>query len=134
MTTSGTVERPRILVCNCAHYTIIPQASKERILMALSQTGQEIEVVDDLCGLAANRDPRLQTWTAASSLAVVACFPRAIRWLFHAARAPLSNGQVQFFNLRTQSPEEILRELMNDDGSLMIEEQVHTSFSIIHYQ
>jgi NAD-dependent dihydropyrimidine dehydrogenase PreA subunit len=108
MTTSGTVERPRILFCNCAHYTIIPQALKERILTALSQGGLEIEAVSDLCGLAANRDPRLQTWAVASSRAVVACFPRAIRWLFHAAGVPLSEGQVQFFNMRTQSPEEIL--------------------------
>ena len=119
MTTSGTVERPRILFCNCAHYTIIPQASKERILTALSQGGLEIEAVSDLCGLAANRDPRLQTWAAASSLAVVACFPRAVRWLFHAAGVSLSNGQVRFFNMRTQSPEEILRALMKDDGLLM---------------
>jgi NAD-dependent dihydropyrimidine dehydrogenase PreA subunit len=66
-------------------------------------------VVADLCGLAASRDPRLKSWIDEGPLAIVACFPRAIRWLFHAAGVPLSNGRTQFYNMRTQSPEEIIR-------------------------
>ena len=62
-----------------------------------------VEAVADLCGLAANRDPRLQNWAQASSLAIVACFPRAVRWLFHAAGTPLAEERVRFFNMRTQS-------------------------------
>jgi NAD-dependent dihydropyrimidine dehydrogenase PreA subunit len=132
MTTSRIIERPRILFCRCAHYEVIPRASKERILTSLSQAGLEVEAVDDFCGLAAHRDPRLPTWAAASSLAVVACFPRAVRWLFHAADVPLANGQVQFFNMRTQSPEEILRTLMKDDGLLRIEKE--SELSLINHQ
>jgi NAD-dependent dihydropyrimidine dehydrogenase PreA subunit len=125
MTTNQTAERPRIVLCNCVHYEIIPPASKERILAALSQAGLPVEVVDDLCGLAAHRDPRLQDWRAAPSLAIVACFPRAIRWLFHAAGAPLSDGQVRLFNMRTQSPEDIL-------GALLIEKKSVSSASPNH--
>jgi NAD-dependent dihydropyrimidine dehydrogenase PreA subunit len=82
-----------------------------------------VEVVSDLCGLAANRDPRLKAWADGAPLTIVACFPRAVRWLFHAAGAPLPDGQARILNMRTQSPEEIIQELMKDDGSLMIEEE-----------
>ncbi len=108
MTTNRTTRGPQVLLCNCVHYDLAPKASKERLARALSQTGLEVETVDDLCGLAARRDPRLQDWAQASSLALVACFPRALRWLFHAAGAPPLHGQVRLFNLRTQSPEEII--------------------------
>ncbi len=65
-------------------------------------------MVADLCGLAAGRDPRLQTWAQASSLTVIACFPRAIRWLFHAAGVSLWEERTQFLNMRVQSAQEIL--------------------------
>jgi len=74
----------------------------------LSDAGQEIEAVSDLCGLAAQRDSRLQHWAAAPGLVVVACFPRAVRWLFHAAGATPSQERVRFFNMRTQTPKEIV--------------------------
>ncbi|MCX5643330.1 MAG: hypothetical protein NTZ17_01400 [Phycisphaerae bacterium] len=119
MTTSSTGERPHVLFCDCAHYEIIPRASKEQIRADLSRAGVEVEAVKDLCGLAAQRDPRLPVWAAASPLVIVACFPRAVRWLFHAAGTPLSNDRVRFFNMRTQSPEEILGGLMKDEGLLM---------------
>jgi len=123
MTTSEITGQACIVLCHCAHYEIFPHASKERILAALSQAPARIEAVDDLCGLAAQHDPRLPTWAQAPNLALVACFPRAVRWLFHAAGAPLGTGQVRFFNMRTQTADEIIRELMKDDGSLMIEKE-----------
>jgi len=123
MTMNKTAERPRILACKCAHYDIVPHATRERVLSAFSQAGAQVEVVDDLCGLTAHRDPRLQNWADGPALAVVACFPRAVRWLFHAAGTPLPGGHVRFFNMRTRSPEEILQELMMDDGQLTIEEK-----------
>jgi len=125
--TDRTSQGPQVLLCNCVHYDLVPKASKERMARALVQAGLEVEVVDDLCGLAARRDPRLHGWAQASSLALVACFPRALRWLFHAAGAPPLNDQVRFFNLRAQTPEEIIRELMKDDGLLMIEEAAAAS-------
>jgi len=63
---------------------------------------------------------------------VVACFPRSVRWLFHAAGVALPDGQVRFFNMRTQTPEEILGELMKDDGLLMIEERSASCASANH--
>ncbi|OHB68501.1 MAG: hypothetical protein A2Y77_08735 [Planctomycetes bacterium RBG_13_62_9] len=139
MSHRGT-SRQHILFCNCAHYAIIPAATKERVLAALTSTdGIQVETVADLCGLAANRDPRMERWAKQSPLTVVACFPRAVRWLFHAAGAPLTDGQTRIFNMRTQSPEEIAQELIIDDGLLMIEEESGRSAtnhqsSIINHQ
>jgi NAD-dependent dihydropyrimidine dehydrogenase PreA subunit len=109
--TNSASERPCLVFCKCAHYEIIPQVSREQILAALSQTHPQMDVVEDLCGLAAHHDPRLQAWAQTPGLAIVACFPRAVRWLFHAAGVPLSSDRVRFFNMRTQSPDDIIREL-----------------------
>ncbi|OHB63527.1 MAG: hypothetical protein A2Y77_11365, partial [Planctomycetes bacterium RBG_13_62_9] len=129
-----TTRRSRLLLCNCAHYQTIPQAAKEQVRAGLSQAGLEVEAVADLCGLTANRDPRLQDWVHAESLTIVACFPRAVRWLFHAAGSPLPMDRVRLFNMRTQSPEEILGALMKDDGLLMIEKESAPSASPVNHQ
>ncbi|MBP7052049.1 MAG: ferredoxin family protein [Phycisphaerae bacterium] len=120
-----TEDRPAgqqlVVVCNCVHYDIISRATREEVLRLLPESGAQVQVVADLCGLVANRDPHLQDWAARSSLSIVACFPRAVRWLFHAAGVSLSQEQVRFFNMRTQSADEIVKELMKDDGLLMSE-------------
>jgi NAD-dependent dihydropyrimidine dehydrogenase PreA subunit len=134
MTVADTAKEPRVVLCACAHYEIIPRASREQILAALQENGVVTEVVSDLCGLAANRDPQLKTWFDGAALTIVACFPRAVRWLFHAAGAPLPNGQVRLLNMRTQSPEEIIRELMRDNGLLMIEERSAPSAGAANHQ
>jgi len=118
-----------ILFCHCAHYDVIPKVVREQVLRALSQSGVGFEAVADLCGLAARRDPRLRDWVQSPSVTVVACFPRAVKWLFHAAGAPLPEGRVRFLNMRTQPAEEITRELMKDDGLLMIEREPGPSTS-----
>jgi len=147
-------KQPHVVFCSCGYYDIIPRASREQILAALGrnaiscvstmssmgprQDGVVVEVVSDLCGLAANRDPRLKNWADGAPLTIVACFPRAIRWLFHAAGAPLPDGQARILNMRTQSPEEIIPQLIKDYGLLMIEEESAASAnhqsSIINHQ
>ena len=118
-----------MVFCSCAHYETIPQAVKERVFGSLRDAGIAVEAVADLCGMAADRHPRLRHWAQADPLSIVACFPRAVRWLFEAAGTPLNLERTRLFNMRTQSPEEIARELMKDDGSWMIEEKSTPSAS-----
>ena len=47
-------------------------------------------------------------------MAIVACFPRAVRGLFAAAGVKLDTEKVRIFNMRTQSPDEILAGLPGD--------------------
>ena len=114
MAAGETTKQPSIIFCSCAYFDVIPRGMKERIFKTLQAAGIEMEAVADLCGLAAGHDPRLQQWAQAGSLAIVACYPRAVRWLFEAAGTPLYQD-VRFFNMRTQSPDEILAGLLGDD-------------------
>jgi NAD-dependent dihydropyrimidine dehydrogenase PreA subunit len=116
MAADKTAVQPRVVLCACAYFDVIPQASKGRILGTLQAGGVAVESVADLCDLAAKSDPRLQQWAQADSLAIVACFPRAVRWLFAAAGAPLDIERVRVFNMRTQSPEEVLTALQPGDA------------------
>jgi len=75
----------------------------------LARSGREVAVVDDLCGLAARKKTLLAEWARRPRLTVIACYPRAVRWLFARAEAPIGeDGAVEILNPRTRSPEEIL--------------------------
>lgn len=107
--TAGQIEkRPHVVFCSCAHYETIPQATKQQVFDSLRDADIAVEAVPDLCGMAANHHSRLRHWVRAEPLSIVACFPRAIRWLFEAAGVPLNAEQTWLFNMRTQSVEEIV--------------------------
>ncbi|MDI9430278.1 MAG: hypothetical protein QM570_01000 [Planctomycetota bacterium] len=108
MKAGQTEKRRHVVFCSCVHYETIPQAVKERVFASLRDAGIAVEAVADLCGMAAKRHPRLRHWAQGDPLAVVACFPRAVQWLFEAAGTPLNPERTRLFNMRTQSPEEIV--------------------------
>ncbi len=87
---------------------------KEEILDRLKRFNGALLCVDDLCGLSARKDPKLQTWAGLKGLVVVACYPRAVKWLFEAGGAPLSDA-VMFLNMRDQSAETILSQLPKEE-------------------
>jgi NAD-dependent dihydropyrimidine dehydrogenase PreA subunit len=101
-----TDKQPRVLYCNCSYSSIIPTETKEEIQTALRHSDMDIIAVPDLCGLAAQRDPELEHIAASESLIIVACYPRAVRWLFHAANISLPET-VKILNMRVQSIDEI---------------------------
>ncbi|MEY5026380.1 MAG: hypothetical protein RLZZ244_1908 [Verrucomicrobiota bacterium] len=96
---------PRILYCHCQYAQVLPKEIKEGVLEQLCQAGAEFEAVADLCELSARRDPLLAELRSAGPLKIAACFPRAVKWLFAAAGAPLSAEQTEVCNLRTESVE-----------------------------
>lgn len=95
-----------ILFCNCAHYDFIPAATRERVRAALAHR-QEVMIVPDLCGLAARKDARLAAASAAQ-LTIVACHPRAVKWLFHRAGAPLDETRTTIVNMRAKNADEVV--------------------------
>lgn len=105
---SGTANR-RILYCNCAYARVVPADTKSAVLAGLSGADVAFDAVPDLCELAARRDKSLERLAAGSQpVDVVACFPRAVRWLFHAADAPLPEDGVRILNMREEQPDSIL--------------------------
>ncbi len=116
MTVRQTEQRPHVVFCSCVHYETIPQATKQQVFDSLRDADIAVEAVADLCGMAANRHPRLRHWAQAEPLSIVACFPRAVRWLFETAGVPLDLSSTRLFNMRTQSADEILDGILAGEG------------------
>jgi len=100
-----------VLFCNCAFSDVISGDLKQGILRELSDAGVNLVVVPDVCGISAGRDPLLADLAKRPALKIVACHPRAVRWLFHRGGAPLPESGITFYNMRAQSAEDILSSL-----------------------
>lgn len=100
------MKEPVLLYCHCQYAQVLPAEVKKAVLKKLSDSGKPFEAVPDLCDLAARRDPALARLAAAGPVKIAACFPRAVKWLFHSAGSPLSTETVQVVNLRTLTAEE----------------------------
>jgi NAD-dependent dihydropyrimidine dehydrogenase PreA subunit len=99
------------IYCNCSYYDFIPEKTRKSVLQTLTDTGVEFETVSDLCLLAARRDPVLQEWAESDKIRIIACFPRAVRWLFNAGDTKLPET-AEFFNMKTSQPDEIIENLL----------------------
>ena len=86
---------PRILYCNCTYAQVVPREVKEAVLKKLCESGVPFEAVGDLCEMSARKDATLQRLSAGGSLKIAACYPRAVKWLFAAANAPLPSDQTR---------------------------------------
>lgn len=105
---------PRRLYCHCAYAQVVPAATKQEVLRRLGESGVAFDAVPDLCEMAARKDPALQRLAAEGELRIAACFPRAVRWLFHAGGAPLTEGSYTVWNMRDQEPDEVVESLLAD--------------------
>jgi hypothetical protein len=99
---------PRILYCHCAYARVVPNEAKLAVLAGLAEAGQPFEAVPDLCEMSARRDPRLRELAREGTAKIAACYPRAVRWLFAAAGAPLPETGVDVLNMREQPAETVL--------------------------
>lgn len=103
---------PRILYCHCAHAQVVPDDVKRAVLRRLSDAGVAFEAVADLCEMSARRDPSLQRLAAAGPVKIAACYPRAVKWLFAAAQAPLPADATEVLNMRVQPAAEVAAALL----------------------
>ena len=109
-------EKPRILFCHCNYAQVVPPEVKEGVLRELCESGQAFEAVSDLCEMSARRDPALKRLADEDRpVKVAACYPRAVKWLFSAANAPLQASQTEVVNMRELSSENSAENLLNDE-------------------
>jgi hypothetical protein len=99
---------PRILYCHCAYAKVVPQETKDAVLRELAASGRAFDAVPDLCDLSARKDPALARLAGEGNVKIVACFPRAVKWLFHAGGAPLPESGVSVLNMREEEPAAIV--------------------------
>jgi len=104
--TNMTDRKSQILYCGCSYTNIIPETMKQEVQSVLRKSGMDTIAVPDLCGMAARRDPELERIAASESLIIVACYPRAVQWLFYAANVSLPKT-VKILNMRVQPIDQI---------------------------
>jgi hypothetical protein len=103
---SSPVPPPRLLYCRCAFAQVVPQDVKDAVLEHLSGGDAAFDSVADLCEMSARRDPRLAAIASSGPLKIAACHRRAVKWLFHAAGAPLADDSTEIVNMRTLTASE----------------------------
>lgn len=106
---------PRILYCHCAHAQVVPREVKEAVLRKLCDSGVSFEAVADLCEMSARQDPALRRLAQGDAIKIAACYPRAVKWLFHTAGAPLPLAGTEVLNMRVQTGEEVAKAVLNPD-------------------
>jgi hypothetical protein len=103
----------KILFCNCTYAQVVPNEVKTAVLQRLCESGIAFEAVADLCEMSARQDASLRS-LAEGELKIAACFPRAVKWLFASAKAPLNPSSVEIANMRAQSAEDVLAALFRE--------------------
>jgi hypothetical protein len=106
---------PRILYCNCTYAQVVPKEVKEGVLKKLCESGVAFDAVADLCEMSARRDPSMKRLAEAGSVKIAACYPRAVKWLFHAAQADLPVEGTEVLNMRVQNAEEVCAALLGGE-------------------
>ncbi len=102
----------RILYCHCAYAKVVPADVKAAVLDGLSEAGVEFDAVPDLCELAAHDGDSLRELAGGGPLRIAACYPRAVRWLFASAQAPLPDEGVRIWNMRLEQAGQVVDGLL----------------------
>src|SRR5437773_6591495 len=97
---------PRILFCNCTYAQVVPREVKETVLKKLCESGLAFDAVADLCEMSAREDPALKRLAEGGAIKIAACYPRAVKWLFAAGKAPLPFDGTEVLNMRVEKAEE----------------------------
>jgi hypothetical protein len=107
----------RILYCHCSYAQVVPKEVKEDVLKRLCESGVAFDAVADLCDMSARKDPAMKKLVESGDVKIAACYPRAVKWLFHGAGAPLPKEGVEVLNMREKSADEIMRGLAEQKPS-----------------
>jgi hypothetical protein len=114
-------EHRPILYCRCAYAKVLPEDVKDLVLERLIDSNVPFESVSDLCEMSARKDPGLVPLSQQAGLRIVACYPRAVKWLFSAAGAAIQTelGQsdakepvyIEVLNMRTDTADSVCAKL-----------------------
>ncbi len=99
------------LICRCVRAHVVPAEAIPAAQAELEKAGVTCRVVDDLCELAAHKDPALKSFAQQDGGLVLACQPRAIRWLMSAAGAPVDAARTELRHLQSADAAQCLHGL-----------------------
>lgn len=101
----------KILLCKCNAAHILTEDNISQLTAYLNDNNITFDTADDLCKLASEKSAILKDYADEGAI-IIACQPRAIRWLFNAAGVALPDS-TKLLNLRNNSIESIVEELKN---------------------
>jgi hypothetical protein len=85
------------------------------VLKKLCDSGVAFDAVADLCEMSARQDPSLKRLADGGPVKIAACFPRAVKWLFHTAKADLPLDAAEVLNMRVLNADEVCAALFNGE-------------------
>ncbi len=106
---------PRIIYCHCQYAQVVPPEVKQVVLRKLAESGVAFDAVADLCEMSARQDPSLKRLAEGGAVKIAACFPRAVKWLFHTAQADLALDGAEVLNMRVQNAEDVAAALFSPE-------------------
>lgn len=106
-------QKARILYCHCNYAKVVPDEVKASVLRRICDSGMPFDAVADLCEMSARHDPALRK-LAEGPVKIAACFPRAVKWLFTAAHAPLPPDATEILNMREFDADRIMEGLKRE--------------------
>jgi hypothetical protein len=109
------MDKPAILYCHCQYAQVVPKDVKDAVLRRLCESGVAFDAVADLCEMSARRDPALKQLASNGAVKIAACFPRAVKGLFHQSDADLAADRTEVLNMRTLTADEVCVRLAAED-------------------
>lgn len=106
-------EHRPILYCRCAYAKVLPEDVKDSVLERLIDSNLPFESVSDLCEMSARKDPGLVPLSQQAGLRIVACYPRAVKWLFSAAGAAIQTDSSQSDSNQSDAKQPVYIEVVN---------------------
>ena len=106
-------EHRPILYCRCAYAKVLPEDVKDLVLERLIDSNGPFESVSDLCEMSARKDPGLVALSQQDGLRIVACYPRAVKWLFSAAGAAIQTEPSQSESSQSDAKQPVYIEVLN---------------------
>ena len=111
--TGSSPTAPNLVYCRCTYARVVPRKVKDGVLEALADAGVDFDAVPDLCEMSARKDPRLAEIAGGRDVTIAACYPRAVRWLFSSAGAPLDKERVTVLNMREETAEAVAAAMLD---------------------
>ncbi len=110
----------KIIFCTCANcdapsHDAMDAQKIEKLFNSLIQHKNNVIRIDDLCGMAAKRKNELIKLFDSESVRVVACYPRAVKWLLEYAGIDTKVKIIEYYNLLDGGAAEYINSLTMGD-------------------
>lgn len=113
---TSTATGTHFVYCDCAGYNLVDPAVHNFTMAALEASGASFSRVPDLCRICVERDIILKNWKNSEKLVVIACFPRAVKWLLKMADFDFPATNLEVYNLREKAEfKQVLSRLSSPD-------------------